>query len=82
MISSERRESSAFLLRFPLMRQPSGGMMPKLTFIGWKLATVVSLTYSPSAPMAVSRGKSMGVCPSSRRAISTPARKPDAADST
>ena len=56
--------------------------MPKLTFIGWKLATVVSLTYSPSAPMAVSRGKSMGACPSSRRAVSTPARKPDAADST
>ena len=32
--------------------------------------------------MAVSRGKSMGAWPSSRRAVSTPTRKPEAQDST
>ena len=40
MISSERLEISAFLFLFPLMRYPSGVMMPKLTFIGWKSPTL------------------------------------------
>ena len=51
-------------------------------FMGWKSPTEPLLTYRPSAPMAVSAGKSMGVCPLRRRASSTPARKPLAQDST
>ena len=56
--------------------------MPKLMFMGWNWVTDSLLTYSPRAPMAVSRGKSMGGWPSSRRAVSTPTRKPEAQDST
>ena len=57
-------------------------MMPKFTFMGWNFSTVSLDTYRARAPMAVSWGKSTGGCPSSRRASSTAARKPEAVDST
>ena len=44
MTARERAEISAFLLRLPLTRWSSGGMMPKLMFMGWKAATVSLLT--------------------------------------
>ena len=82
MIFKALWDSSAFLFRFPRTRWPSGGMMPKLMFIGWKAVTDWLEMYSPSAPMAVSWGKSTGGSPRRRRAVSTPTRKPLAADST
>ena len=57
-------------------------MIPKLMFMGWNAVTDSLEIYSPSAPTAVSRGKSTGACPPRRRAVSTPTRKPLAADST
>ena len=56
--------------------------MPKLMFMGWKCSTVSLLTYRARAPRAVSGGKSMGAWPSSRRASSRAATKPEAVDST
>ena len=82
MMASERADSSAFLFRFPFTRWSRGGMMPKLIFMGWNIVTEGLDTYSPRAPMAVSRGKSTGGLPVRRRAVSTPTRKPEAADST
>ena len=43
-MSRERWLSSAFLLRLPLTRWSSGGMMPKLMFMGWKSPTEPLLT--------------------------------------
>ena len=51
-------------------------------FMGWKSATLPLLIYRARAPVAVSWGKSTGGFPSSRRASSTAARKPEAVDST
>lgn len=71
MMASERADSSAFLFRFPFTRWSRGGMMPKLIFMGWNIVTEGLDTYSPRAPMAVSRGKSTGGLPVRRRAVST-----------
>ena len=82
MTSRLRWLSTAFLFRLPLTLYPRGGMMPKLMFMGWKLPILSLLTYSASAPMAVTSGKSMGGRPRRRRLSSTAARKPEAVDST
>ncbi len=86
MISSisarDLAERAAFLFRLPFTRQSRGGMMPKLMFMGWNTVTDWLETYRARAPTAVSWGKSTGGFPASRRAVSTPARKPEAADST
>ena len=42
--SRARWAMARFLLAFPLTRRPSGGRMPKFTFIGWKCVTEASLT--------------------------------------
>ena len=57
-------------------------MMPKFTFIGWNEPTLPPETYSASAPMAVSCGKSTAGSPSTRAAVSMPTSMPLAALST
>ena len=57
-------------------------MMLKLIFMGWKFSMLSSLTYCPSAPMAVSLGKSGTSRPCTFAAMATAARYPEAVDST